>query len=287
MRSVFVPVVMVAVMLVSVVFGHVPVAAQQAASLNPVAALVFVADDATVTMHVDLGDAQSATQQWEIAADVALSTLPDSPLPTLVETLQLPVRTKDYLLLNGEPTPQPVPTLTPYVRRSSIPFMVADRTAEMASVVIPADSTSNGHRFVEVTCVPCASGWEQLILAQLPDQAPIVVVAPFVAQIDGAWRIKAQPVSVDGQLADDADARATLFVRQKDTPIGAVQVTDLRQVADTPVEQFAYRDGRSRLLTVVLCLVGVLFLSVSSFYLSLAVMRRMHAAVGYNPNDGK
>jgi len=88
-------------------------------------------------------------------------------------------------------------------------------------------------------------------------------------------------------LTDEGAARATLFVRQKDTPIGAVQVTNLRQVSDTPVEQFAYRDGRSRLLTVVLCLVGVLFLSVSSFYLSLAVMRRMHAAVGYNPNDGK
>lgn len=287
MRAVLVPVVMVVAIIGVVLCGNAPVAAQQADSVTPVAALVYVADDATVTMHVDLGDAQSAMQQWEIAADVALNPLNDSPLPTLVESLQLPVRTKDYLLLNGEPTPQPVPTLTPYVRRSSIPFMVAERTTEMASVVIPADSTSNGHRFVEVTCAPCALGWEQRVLAQLPADAPIVVVAPFVAQIDGAWRIKAQPATVDGQLADDGAMRATLFVRQKDSPIGVVQVTDMREVADTPVEQFVYLDGRSRLLTVVLCLVGVLFLSVSSFYLSLAVMRRMHAAVGYNPNEGK
>lgn len=287
MRAVFVPMVMIAILFGSVLMSGPQVMAQQPVSLNPVAALVFVADDATVTMHVDLGDAQSAMQQWDISADVVLNPLPDSPLPTLVETLQLPVRTKDYLLLNGEPTPQPIPTITPYVRRSSIPFMVADRTAETASVVIPADSTSVGHRFVEVTCAPCAPGWEQRVLAQLPTDAPIVVVAPFVAQIDGAWRVKAQPVTIDGQLVDQGSARATLFVRQKDSLIGSVQVTNLQQVADTPVEQFSYRDGRSRLLTVVLCLVGVLFLSVSSFYLSLAVMRRMHAAVGYNPNDGK
>ena len=287
MRLVFVPVVMAVLLFGSALMGVPSVAAQQTVSLNPVAALVFVADDATVTMHVDLGDAQSAMQQWEIEADVVLNPLPDSPLPTLVESLQLPVRTKDYLLLNGEPTPQPIPTITPYVRRSNIPFMVAERTDEMASVVIPADSTSAGHRFVEVTCATCTLGWEQRVLAQLPADAPIVVVAPFVAQIDGAWRVKAQPVTIDGVLTDEGAARSTLFVRQKDTPIGAVQVTNLQQVADTPVEQFAYRDGRSRLLTVVLCLVGVLFLSVSSFYLSLAVMRRMHAAVGYNPNDGK
>lgn len=274
-------------MLVNVVFSVAPVAAQSNESVSPVAALVFVDDDTRVTMHVDLGDAGAMMQQWEVTSAVTLRTLPDSPLPTLVDALRLPVRSKDYLLLNGEPTPQPLPTLTPYVRRESVPFMLTERTADTAIVVIPADINSSGHRFVELTCATCEPGWEQLVLAQLPDSAPIVVVAPFVTQIDGAWRIKAQPVRMNGELADDADARATLFVRQKDRPVGGVLLTDMRQVADTPLEQFNYVDGRSRLLRVVLCLVAVLFMSVSSFYLSIAVMRRMHAAVGYNPNEGK
>lgn len=287
MRSVFMSVAIIVVMLMNVVYVDAPVAAQSNESVTPVAALVFVADDARVTMHVDLGDAGAMMQQWEVSSAVTLRALPDSPLPTLVDALRLPVRSKDYLLLNGEPTPQPVPTLTPYVRRERVPFMLAERTADTAAVVIPADVSSSGHRFVELTCVTCDPGWEQLVLAQLPDSAPIVVVAPFVAQIDGAWCIKAQPARMNGELADDADARATLFVRQKDRPVGGVQLTDMRQVADTPLEQFNYVDGRPRLLRVVLCLVAVLFMSVSSFYLSIAVMRRMHAAVGYNPNEGK
>lgn len=287
MRAVLVPVMLAVVMLVSTIVDSAPVSAQSNESVAPVAALVFVADDASITIHVDLGDAGALMQQWQISSEVSLRTLSDSPLPILVDALQLPVRTKDYLLLNGEPTPQPMPTVTPYARRESMPFMLTERTADTATVVIPADISSRGHRFVELTCVTCAPGWEQVVLAQLPDQAPIVVVAPFVAQIDGAWRIKAQPVRMNGELSDDAEARATLFVRQNDRPVSGVTLTDMRQIADTPIEQFTYVDGRSRLLRVVLCLVAVLFMSVSSFYLSIAVMRRMHAAVGYNPNEGK
>jgi hypothetical protein len=277
MRAVLVPVILVVVLFVSIIVDGAPATAQSNESASPVAALVFVTDDSRVTVHIDLGDAGAMMQQWEVASEVTLRTLPDSPLPTLVRALQL----------NGEPTPQPVPTLTPYVRRESVPFMIGERTTDSAAVVIPADVSSSGHRFVELTCATCASGWEQLILAQLPDRAPIVVVAPTVAQIDGAWRIKAQPVNMSGELADDAEARATLFVRQKDRPVGGVELTEMRQIADTPFVQFNYVDGRPRLLRVVLCLVVVLFMSVSSFYLSIAVMRRMHAAVGYNPNEGK
>lgn len=287
MRAVLVPAMVAVVMFVSMIFYGVRVTAQSNSSATPVAALVFVADDASVTVHVDLGDAGAMVQQWAVMSAVTMRTLADSPLPTLVDALQLPMQSKDYLLLNGEPTPQPVPTLTPYALRQSVPFMITERTADTATVVIPADISSSGHRFVELTCMTCTPGWEQVVLAQLPDLAPIVVIAPSVAQIDGAWRVKAQPVRMSGELADDAEARATLFVRQKDRPVSSVILTDMRQIAEMPFEQFNYVDGRPRLLRVVICLVAVLFMSVSSFYLSIAVMRRMHAAVGYNPNEGK
>lgn len=263
------------------------VSAQSAYEAHPVAALVFVESNGDVTLHVDFGDALSIEEQWTAPDGVQLLALDDSPLPSVVTTMQLPTRYKDYLLLNGEPTPQPIPTITPYVRRASVPFMLGEHTRDQVNIIMPADANIFGHRFVAVTCDECQTDWAQQVLVQLPPGAPIVVIAPYVAEIDGAWRIKAQPATFDGVVTDDGAARATLFVRQKGIPIGVVKVTDVRQVADTPVEQFVYRDGRSRLLTVVLCLVGVLFLSVSSFYLSLAVMRRMHAAVGYNPNDGK
>jgi hypothetical protein len=264
-----------------------PVTAQTTSLTRAVAVLALIGDDGAMTLHVDLGNADAMTQPWPVPTGAQIRELADSPLPVMVETMQLPVRSKDYLLLNGEPTPVPMPTLTPYIRRDIVPFMLGERSADVVQVVIPADVNSNGHRFVEVSCLQCDAGWEQFVLAQLPADAPIVVVAPFIAEIAGAWRIKAQPATADGRFDAGAMYRATLFERQSATPVGAIMRTDLRQVSDTHREKFRYIYGRSRLLRVVLCLVAVLFMSVSSFYLSIAVMRRMHAAVGYNPNEGK
>lgn len=263
-----------------------PLSAESPQTTTPVAVLAYVAEDGSVTLHVDLGSPQQYAEQWRVPAQAQLRDLTTSPLPALVEALHLPPQKKDYLLLNGEPTPRPLPTVTPYVASESVPFMLTDRTSSHVTVVIPADVSTRGHRFVEVTCVACESGWVRTILSQLPDQAPVVVVGAFVAEIDGAWRIKALPVTFDGVVRDQGDARATLFVRQS-LPIGSVRLSNQRDIADTPLVAYQYRDGRQRLLTVVLCLVGVLFMSVASFYVSIAVMRRMHAAVGYTPHDGK
>lgn len=258
-----------------------------ASPITPVAALVFVDETGVMVLHVDLGDARSMHETWRAPAPLRLRALDASPLPGLVQSLQRPAVRDEYLLLNGEPTPQPQPTSTPYVPRSAIPFMLGDVNADAVDVHIPADSSSTGHRFVEVTCVECPSDWAQQVLSQLPDAAPIVVVAPFVAQMDGAWRISATAVTTEGRIDQMADARATLFERLASQPIGNVEMTAQREMRDSPRVEYDYIDGRSRLLRVVICLVAVLFLSVSSFYLSIAVMRRMHAAVGYNPNDGK
>jgi hypothetical protein len=40
-------------------------------------------------------------------------------------------------------------------------------------------------------------------------------------------------------------------------------------------------DGTQTLMRLVLCLVGVLLLSVASFYGALALTKRMHSAVGF------
>jgi len=258
-----------------------------ASVITPVAALVFVDESGAMVIHVDLGDAQSMQETWNAPAPLRVRALDTSPLPGLVEALQRPEVRDDYLLFNGEPTPQPLPTRTPYTQRTAIPFMLGEANGDTVYVRIPADSSSTGHRFVEVTCAECPSDWTQRMLSQLPDMAPIVVVAPFVAQIEGAWRISAMAVTTDGRIDVAASARATLFERLASQPVGVVELTSQREVRDSPRVVYDYIDGRSRLLRVVICLVAVLFLSVSSFYLSIAVMRRMHAAVGYNPNDGK
>ena len=54
---------------------------------------------------------------------------------------------------------------------------------------------------------------------------------------------------------------------------------------DHYAERFREVDGRTQLLRITLCLVGVLLCSLAGFYLAVAVMRRMHAAVGYRPDD--
>jgi hypothetical protein len=58
-------------------------------------------------------------------------------------------------------------------------------------------------------------------------------------------------------------------------------VTEIKQAP----ERFREVDGRTQLLRITLCLVGVLLCSLAGFYLAVAVMRRMHAAVGYRPDD--
>lgn len=265
----------------------IPTAVYAASEASPVAVLVFIAEDGQMVIHADLGGVTAYEEQWSVPAQVQIREIPDSPLPTLVEALMIPHASQDYLLFNGAPTPRPLPTLTPYTQQSSVPYMLTNRMDDTVTVVAPADISGTGHRFVELTCAACVSGWEQSVLAQLPDAAPIVVVAPYVTELDGAWRTKALATTYAGALDPTADARATLFVRQANTAISAIRLTTLQQITDAPPVRYRYIDGRRRLLTVTLCLVGVLFMSVTSFYLSIAVMRRMHAAVGYKPTDGK
>ena len=168
--------------------------------------------------------------------------------------------------------------MTPYVPRT-----VAEVTVLPPNRVQTAPQDV-GSRFVAVACATCPPRWEVALLNQLPAYAPMVIFAPGAVQLHGAWLIHIMPVS-DAELPALGDV-VHLFARLPDQRIEAPTWQSGRVVAATyPLERRVEVDGRVTLIRIVFCLVAVLFCSIASFYMAMAVMRRMHAAVGYKPEQ--
>lgn len=266
-----------ALLLVSMLVPHMVVQAAPQV-ITPHAAMLVIAADDTRRLTLDLGDARASEETLDIPAGAVLTPRTESPLPAIVAQLMVPATTQNYLLFKGEPTATPAPTQTPYV-----PRVVAQITVQPPNR-IQTTLAAAGARFVDVSCDTCQSGWEQALLNQLPAHAPIVIYAPGAVQMNGAWLIHVTPVTgTDMPALGDV---VQLFARLPDQQIEAPTWRSGRVVAATyPPERRVEVDGRATLARIVFCLVAVLFCSLASFYMALAVMRRMHAAVGYKPEQ--
>lgn len=257
------------------IVGGFPAYAETPAA-RPRAAMIVIAADDSRRLVLDLGDAAASYERLATTAPVEVVARASSPLPVVVQQLMIPTTSKNLLLFKGEATATPALTQTPYVPRVSAQFVVAP------DAQIQTDMRTPGARFVELTCALCPAQWELAYLNQLPDYAPIVVYAPGIPDVTGAWLIHVK--SVAGSDLPTLGTMVSLYERTPAQPITAVQWrAGTTPNATYPPERLVQVDGRSTLLRITLCLVAVLLCSIASFYLSLALMRRMHAAVGYKP----
>ncbi len=275
---------LVVVMLAMIVLWIRPVAASIDAgneTIRPQAVMIIVEADQQFRVQVDLGSARSVQEQWLAPLGSQVVSVPISPLPSVVEALMLPANQRRMLRFDGKPTQTPAPTATAYALRDVQPFMLT-QSGDQVAVVIPADS-GGMHRFVELTCAGCASDWVLPLVNQLPVQAPVVVFAPGTSDWPGLWRIQSMAVAESDLPA--LAAAVTLFERTDDVVTAPVRWQSTVVAVKQAPERFREVDGRTQLLRITLCLVGVLLCSLAGFYLSIAVMRRMHAAVGYRPDD--
>lgn len=249
----------------------------------PQAALVVIGADDTRTVVVDLGMATSIRETWELPLTVQAAVIDSAPLPLVVQQLMLPTNNRNLLIFSGAATATPAATATAYVPNPVMPFVLGEHVDGHIIINNPAD-VGGSHRFVQLTCVNCASDWELAVLNQLPTYAPIVVYANGRVEMPGAWLIRVQPVS-DTNLPALATV-AHLFERLPNSPITAITWRNGATPAQSfPPERFVEVDGRQKMGRVLVCLVGVLFCSLASFYIGVAVMKRMHAAVGYRPEQ--
>lgn len=250
----------------------------RAATAVPRAAMVLIASDNNRQIVLDVGDAQGAVETLVLPAQVQAEVLTNSPLPTIVQQLMVPTTTQNFLLFKGEPTATPAPTMTPYVPRARADVRI------LPGNQLETDMHHPGARFVSLTCTKCAPDWELSVLNQLPDYAPIVVYAPGRVQLPGAWLIHIK--SVPGSSLPTFGNVVHLFERLPDQELSALSWRSGRvNDATYPPERLIQVDGRMTLMRIAFCMVAVLFCSIASFYLALAVMRRMHAAVGYKPEQ--
>lgn len=249
----------------------------------PQAALVVIDASDVRTVVVDLGAATGIREIWQLPVSVQATVIESSPLPAIVQQLMLPINNRDLLIFDGADLATPAPTATAYVPSLVVPFALGERTDTGIVINNPVD-VGGQQRFVQLTCPNCASGWELAVLNQLPSYAPLVVYANGRADMTGAWLIHVQSVS-----DTDLPALATvvhLFERLPNSPIGALTWRNGTARAEAfPPERFVEVDGRQKLGRVLVCLMGVLLCSVASFYIGVAVMKRMHVAVGYRPEQ--
>ena len=249
----------------------------------PQAALVVIGADDTRTVVVDLGMATSVRETWELPLTVHATIIESSPLPSVVQQLMLPTNNRTLLIFTGAATATPAPIATAYVPNLVVPFMLGEHVDGHIVINNPAD-VAGQHRFVQLTCANCASGWELTVLNQLPTYAPLVVYANGRVEMTGAWLIRVQPIS--GTNLPVFASVAHLFERLPNSPITAMTWRKGATRAESfPPERFGEVDGRQKMGRVLVCLMGVLFCSLASFYIGVAVMKRMHAAVGYRPEQ--
>ncbi len=263
-------------LLCAVCVYHNPQPVGAAGTAQPQAAMLIIASDDTRQLIIDVGDARADRETLNLPAVVRARPLSESPLPALVQQFMVPTVTQKYLLLKGEPTATPAPTATPYLPRQTASFRI------QAPNTLDTPAGQAGARFVELTCPQCPPAWESSILAQLPAYAPIIVYAPGAVTLPGAWLIHIQPV--DTPALPPLGRVVHLFERLPDEALAQAtwRAGDVAP-ATYPARRMLQVDGRMTLLRIVFCLVAVLFSSIASFYLSMAVLRRMHAAVGYKP----
>jgi hypothetical protein len=268
---------------IAVQWGMVSTHADSDPLIVPQAALVVIGADDTRTLVVDLGMATSFRETWELPLTVQATVIDSSPLPLVVQLLMLPINNRNLLIFSGAATATPAATATAYVPNPVMPFMLGEHVDNRIVINNPAD-VGGHHRFVQLTCTNCALGWELTVLNQLPIYAPMVVYANGRVEMPGAWLIRVQPVS-DTNLPALATV-AHLFERLPNSPITALTWRNGATRAEAfPPERFIEVDGRQKLGRVLVCLMGVLFCSLASFYIGVAVMKRMHAAVGYRPEQ--
>lgn len=255
-----------------------------ATSMLPQALLVVVDSDTdTMSVHVDLGASSDVPQTWQLPAGAQVQVLRDSPLPDAVEALTVPSKMRRWLRFDGKPTATAAPTPTPYVRGTVDGTL--DVTQRDASLAVAPAQRGAQHRFVEIRCATCDAEWVLIIMNQLPRYAPIVVYAPGAVDWPGLWRIQAKPVAETSLPA--LGQVVTLFERTSESVQSRPTWNGQRTRVTQPPERFVEADGRIQLMRLTVCLVGVLLCSLAGFYLAVAVMRRMHAAVGYRADDQK
>ena len=267
------------VMLGWALYATMPQTYAQSPAVQPQAALVVIAPDDSRSLVIDVGDARTEREQLVLPPAVHAGAVPDSPLPRIVAELMLPSTPARYLLFNGEATATPAPTQTPYVPRPVAQYTLQD------SILLTTNDAAPGARFVQLTCAQCAPTWTTDILNTLPAYAPIVVYAPGAVQLSGAALIHVLPVTSNSGVPALGDV-VHLFERLPNQQLASpTWRAGTVSAATFPPKRMVEVDGRMTLLRVVLCLVAVLFSSIASFYMSMAVLRRMHAAVGYKPEQ--
>lgn len=217
----------------------------------------------------------AAPQAIALPAGVSAVTQPDAAMLLADALTQYPFDVTDSAVLrfDGNLEPTAIPTITP-VRYDGVAAQPLD--AAGAALVVPAgDRTATV--VLSVACAgACASDWYAPLLARLPAHAPVVVIAAQTAACAGLWQVRA---------AAQTNQVVTILTTMPDRAVGACSFSAVLPAAVTPPTRVVTADGTITLLRVVFCLVAVLLLSVSSFYGALALTKRMHAAVGFRPEE--
>jgi hypothetical protein len=249
--------------------------AQAADLVAPHAALVDINPDGTVTLLLELHGAVDAPTVLMLPAGASARRDDSTVLGRLLERYLVPLETTEVLEFNGVLDATQIPTLTPYLRATPASGTVNQDGARVDLPAVPPEAVYK--LFVE--CPQCPPGWYVTVLAQLPQYAPVVVLGDGVAECVGMWRVRA---TRDADIGAGIPARVVSLLSIQDVGAAGMCRTGSAQSAEvTAPVRVVIADGTQTLMRLVLCLVGVLLLSVASFYGALALTKRMHSAVGF------
>jgi hypothetical protein len=243
--------------------------------VTPHAALVDIHPNGEVTLMIELHGAAEVQTILTLPAGASAQPVDSDQMGRLLERYVVPFETSEILEFNGVLDATQIPTMTPYLRATP-----AAGTVNQVGTLVNLPAVSSGAVYtLAVVCPQCANAWYVAVLAQLPQYAPVIILGNGVADCVGMWRVRA---ARDGDLGAGMPTRVVSLLTIKDAGMVGGCATSAAQSADVAVPvRIVTADGTQTLLRLVLCLVGVLLLSVASFYGALALTKRMHSAVGF------
>ena len=250
-----------------------------AQTVTPRVAMLDFGSDGAVTVTIEVGGTEEPNAAVILPDGTIVRRDESGRMGSLLEQLVVPYETSEVLEFRGVLDATQVPTLTPYRRVTPASGNVVQRGTTLELQPASKDSAF----MLSITCPQCAAGWYSTVLSQLPAYAPVLVLADGVADCTGLWRVRA-----DRTQAIDATLPArvvTLLTVQDAAAVDVCQIGTAQTAAITAPVRVVIADGTQTLLRVVVCLVGVLLLSVASFYGALALTKRMHSAVGFRRDD--
>lgn len=190
---------------------------------------------------------------------------------------QYPLSVTDASLLRfgGNLEPTAIPTITPF----ALGALAADAGSANpagAQITLPAGA-AGAHVVWSFRCaVTCAADWYVGLLRRLPAYAPVYAIGQAALTCPGLATV---------QAVQAPQHVVTVLSTLEQPPLGVCQALPALPTAVTPPVRTITVDGTMTLLRLVFCLIAVLLLSIGSFYGALALTKRMHAAVGFRPED--